>query len=127
MQIFKKFFDRFIDAFNSFYDLDSYKEKYIDRLLSQKKIDGSNTSLYSNAYYNLRVRKYNYTNKNHNYYLTGKFQNTLKIFYEKGVLILQTDADYYKYLLEKYKDAVSPFGVERYELIKAIKQKLRNG
>ncbi|MCS7318006.1 MAG: hypothetical protein NZZ41_06865 [Candidatus Dojkabacteria bacterium] len=122
MEAFNRFCDRFVSAFYAYYNLEDYKNDYIKRLLSQKKADNTSTKLYSKEYYNYRKKYFNYTNKNHNYYLTGKFQNTLSIVYEKGVLYLKTDADYYKYLLSKFSDAVSPFGVEKYNLIKRIKR-----
>lgn len=114
--------DRVIDFFLSSPSLVSLSKTYKNRLLSMKSVDLSSTDFYSLKYFQYRLNKYGYTNKNHNYYLTGKFQNTLDFKFKNKSLILQTEADYFKYLYERFKHNV---GLGSYDLEK-VKEDLYN-
>lgn len=106
-EIYKKI-DRIIDFFTSDVVLENVANSYKERLLSMKNVYLKNTNLYSERYYRYRVRHYNYTNIFHNYYLTGKFMNTLSMIKSRdNKIILRTEADYYKYLLERFYMNVS--------------------
>lgn len=101
-EIYKRI-DRIISFFTSNVSLDNVTESYKKRLLDMKNIYLSPTNVYSPSYYLYRLKKFNYANRNHNYYLTGKFMNTLSILKTNdNKIVLKTEADYYKYLLDRF-------------------------
>lgn len=106
-EIYKKI-DRIINFFTSDVVLENVANSYKERLLNMKNIYLKPTNVYSPSYFSYRLRKFNYSNVHHNYYLTGKFMNTLSIIKSSdNKIILRTEADYYKYLLERFYMNVS--------------------
>lgn len=82
------------------YAPDALTDMFIARQMSQKIYNYDTTKEYSYNYYKYRLRKYNYTNKHHNYRLTGKLHNSLRFYFQSKQFFYESDAVYLKYLVK---------------------------
>jgi hypothetical protein len=123
-KILRDVIDRIEIVLKSKTDLAGLEKLVIKRHLDMKKYDFSDTKEYGERYYAFRVKKFNKTNRLHNYDLTSRLHNTLIYFIENNVIFTYSDAFYYKYLIERFKDAFLLSDIEKSFVLDVLKQRI---
>ncbi|MCS7317982.1 MAG: hypothetical protein NZZ41_06735 [Candidatus Dojkabacteria bacterium] len=94
-------FDKVKDVLDRLYSLtlDDFtlyesQKAFLSRILSERTAKGRKTKQYSPLYFNFRRKVFGYSNRNHNYYLTGLLLSTLKLMKQGKIVVMESQAQY---------------------------------